>query len=109
MMLIISITTMVKQQEMTFLIVYLIHVPIVERRVVTLRTHVINASRLCIAMHHVRRNTDTSIRNNVKDELPSYMMKSSSNNHHQQTIVRYAFYSFLHLTRGRGINHAVAR
>ena len=45
--------------------------PIVAKRVVKLQTHVISVRWSCIAMHHVKRNIDTNIRNIVSDDASS--------------------------------------
>ena len=84
------------------------YVLIAAKKVVMSPIHAINVRWLCIATPHVKRNIDQNIRNSVRDEWLSCMIKNYSNNLLQKKkIVRFVFYVCPHLIRGGDIRRVV--
>ena len=68
-----------------------------------------NASRLYIAMPHVRRNIVINIRSTAIDEWRSYTMRNSSNNPPLMKTAQYVSYGYQNLKRDVDIRHAVEK
>ena len=84
------------------------YVLIVAKRVMMSTIYVTNATKWSIATPRAKRNTDTNIKNNVRDELLNYTMRCCLDNLPlQRTIVQFVSSGYRRLTLVGDIWHAV--
>ena len=76
---------------------------------VAISTHATSVRWSSIAMQHVKRNIDQSIRNRVRNVLQNYTMKNYSKSTRLVKNVQYAFspYQLMHVNQAS--NHAVVK